>query len=103
MTRFAIHYGIHFLVPLVIALSLQKKWLRYYLIMLAAFVIDLDHLFATPIFDANRCSINTHVLHSYYAMVVYLILLIPKRTRWFGIGLIIHICADWIDCALLNL
>jgi hypothetical protein len=66
--------------------------------MIAASVIDLDHLLTNPIFDANRCSINFHPLHSYYAMIVYVILLVPKTTRLIGLGLCIHIIADYVDC-----
>ena len=69
--------------------------------MLSAFIIDLDHLLANPIFDPNRCSVNFHPLHSYYAIVIYLILLIPKKTRLFGLGLVAHIMADTADCLLM--
>ncbi len=69
--------------------------------MLSAFLIDLDHLLATPIFDANRCSINFHPLHSYYAIALYIILLIPKATRIIAIGLLAHIIADGADCLLI--
>jgi hypothetical protein len=69
--------------------------------MLTAFVIDLDHLLANPIFDSSRCSINFHPLHSYYAIALYIILLIPKYTRIFAIGLLSHIIADGADCLLI--
>ncbi|MEO1029964.1 DUF6122 family protein [Winogradskyella sp.] len=102
MLRFCIHYGLHFGLPLVIALLVfRKHWLKAYLIMLSAFIIDLDHLLARPIFDANRCSINFHPLHSYYAIAVYALLLIPKPTRIFAIGLLAHILADTSDCLLI--
>lgn len=102
MFKFFIHYGLHFGLPLAIALIFFKKiWLRAYLIMLSAFVIDLDHLLANPIFDPNRCSINFHPLHSYYAIVIYFILLIPKSTRIFALGLLAHIVADITDCLLI--
>ncbi len=64
-------------------------------------LIDLDHLLAIPIFDPNRCSINFHPLHSYIAILIYLFLIIPKRTRVVSLGLIIHIIADKIDCLLM--
>ena len=63
-------------------------------------LIDLDHLLANPIFDPNRCSINFHPLHSYIAIGFYFLLSIWKRTRVFGIGLLLHILADTIDCFL---
>lgn len=104
MLQQVIHYGIHFMLPLVIALIFFKQnWKKAYLIMLLAMVIDLDHLLADPIFDPNRCSIGFHPLHSYYAMVFFVILLIPKLTRVLGIGLIIHLLADGFDCWLMQL
>lgn len=103
MLKFIIHYGIHFGLPLAIALLCYKpRWPKVYLIMLCAFLIDLDHLLASPILDPNRCSINFHPLHSYYAIGIYLILLFPRKTRILGIGLIVHILADAADCALIN-
>ncbi|WP_298901629.1 DUF6122 family protein [uncultured Psychroserpens sp.] len=94
-----VHYGIHFLLPLVVALVyFRAQWKFAYFIMLCAFVIDLDHLLANPIFDPNRCSINFHPLHSYYAIGIYVLLSLFKITRLIGIGLIIHIIADQVDC-----
>jgi len=102
MLKFTIHYGLHFGLPLAIALIFyRKQWLKIYFIMLTAFVIDLDHLLANPIFDSNRCSINFHPLHSYYAIVVYFLLLLPKTTRVFAIGLLAHIASDSVDCLLI--
>ncbi|MCP4052024.1 MAG: hypothetical protein GY739_02975 [Mesoflavibacter sp.] len=96
-----IHYGIHFILPLVVAVFFYKKnWKRAYLIMICGMLIDLDHLLATPIFAPNRCSINFHPLHSYYAIAIYILLLIPKKTRLIGLGLVIHILADSVDCLL---
>ena len=94
-----IHYGTHFGLPLIIALFyFRKYWIKAYFIMILGMLIDLDHLLATPIFDSNRCSINFHPLHSYYAIAVYIILLFPKQTRLIGLGLVIHILADSMDC-----
>ena len=97
-----VHYGIHLLVPLAIALVFFKpKWKMVYLIMLSTMLIDLDHLLASPIFDPNRCSIGIHPLHSYIAIGVYVLLLFPKKTRVLGLGLCIHIIADQADCWLM--
>jgi len=97
-----IHYGIHFLVPLIVVLIFFKtNWKIAYLIMIATMLIDLDHLLAYPIFDANRCSINFHPLHSYIAIGLYALLLLPKKTRLLGLGLVIHIIADAVDCILM--
>jgi hypothetical protein len=98
-----LHYGIHFGLPLVVALLFFKaNWKMASLLMILGMLIDFDHLLATPIFDPNRCSINFHPLHSYYAMVVYVALAIFKRTRLIGLGLCIHIVADVVDCAMIN-
>ena len=95
------HYGIHFIIPLLIAiLFYKKKWMQVYFILIATMLIDLDHLLATPVFDPNRCSINFHPLHSYYAIACYFILLIPKKSRILAIGVLIHLIADSIDCYL---
>ena len=96
------HYGIHFLLPLVVALVFYKnQWKHAFLIMLAGILIDLDHLLATPIFDPNRCSIGFHPLHSYFAMTFYIFLLIPKKSRLVALGLVIHMIADLVDCAFM--
>lgn len=91
-----------FLIPLFVALIWYKsQWKIAFLIMISGMLIDLDHLLATPIFDPNRCSINFHLLHSYYAMIVYVLLLIPKKTRLIGLGLVIHIFSDVVDCSFM--
>lgn len=94
-----IHYGMHFLAPLAIAYIYNPKtWKKNYLILLATMLIDLDHLWANPIFDPNRCSINFHTFHTYYAAIVYAVLLIPKKTRIVAIGLLFHLLTDFLDC-----
>lgn len=102
MTQPIIHYGIHFILPLIVALLFFKSyWLKAYIIMVLGLLIDLDHLLAYPVFDSNRCSINFHPLHTYYAIGIYVILLFPKKTRVIGLGLIIHIIADSVDCFMM--
>lgn len=97
-----IHYGIHVFLPLAIALLFYRKhWFKAYVIMLLGFLIDIDHLLATPIFQADRCSINFHPLHSYYAIGIYVLLLIPHKTRLIALGLLAHIVADSADCMLI--
>ena len=93
------HYGIHFIVPVLVALVFFKSnWKWATVIMIITMLIDLDHLLATPVFDPNRCSINFHPLHSYYAIAIYFILSLIKKTRILGLGLLIHILADSVDC-----
>jgi hypothetical protein len=97
-----LHYGIHFLLPLAVALLFFKtQWKIAYLIMICGMLIDLDHILANPMFDSNRCSIQFHPLHTYYAIGVYFLLLIPKKTRLIGLGLVIHILADTVDCLMM--
>lgn len=61
-------------------------------------LVDVDHLFATPIFDPDRCSIGFHPLHSYWAIAVYVALLFFKKTRIIAVGLLFHMLTDYIDC-----
>jgi len=95
-----IHYFLHFGAPLVIALLFFKNnWKKTYLLLLLTMLVDIDHLWANPIFDPNRCSINFHFLHSYVAIGCYIILLFLKQPwRIFGIGLLFHMLTDFIDC-----
>jgi len=96
-----IHYGLHFVFPGIIAYFLFKsKWKKAWLIMIATMLVDLDHLLADPIFEADRCSINFHPLHTYYAMFIYVILLFFPKTRVIGIGLLFHMFTDRLDCWL---
>ncbi len=95
-----IHYSMHFLVPGLIAFLFFKDWKKAWLILTLTMLVDLDHLLATPIFDPERCSINFHPLHTYYAMVIYALGLTFKKTRIVCIGLLFHMLTDFIDCSL---
>ncbi|MGB3152664.1 MAG: DUF6122 family protein [Maribacter sp.] len=103
MIRFLLHYGIHFFAPILVALTFYyKDRLKVSLILLAGIVIDLDHFLANPIFDAARCSINFHPLHSYWAIACYALLLLIKPTRIWGLAFLIHILADYVDCLFIR-
>lgn len=68
-------------------------------------IVDVDHLLANPIYDPLRCSINFHPLHRFYAIVVYIVVSFvrkPLYIRYIGIGLIIHMALDSIDCQITN-
>ena len=94
-----IHYFLHLGFPLVIAfLFYNKNRIRSYLILVLTMLVDLDHLFATPLFDPCRCSIGFHPLHSYTAIIIYFVLLLHPKTRIIGIGLLLHMATDGIDC-----
>ncbi|WP_431161352.1 DUF6122 family protein [Flagellimonas beolgyonensis] len=102
MLRHLLHYGIHFLVPIVIAFYFfRNDWRKVALILLAGILIDLDHLFATPLFDPDRCSIGYHPLHTYWAIMAYALLPFFKPTRILGLALLLHIFADLLDCLLM--
>lgn len=96
------HYGCHFILPLVVAvLFFKSNWKIAYFTMLAGLLIDVDHLLASPIFDPNRCSIGYHPLHSSFAILFYIFLCFPKKSRIVGLGLVIHIISDAVDCAFM--
>lgn len=99
----ALHYFLHFGLPLAIAFFFfRSRWKLTYLIFLATMLVDLDHLWATPIFQADRCSIGFHPLHSYMAIGVYFLLLFFKNPfRLIGIGLLLHMATDFLDCILI--
>jgi hypothetical protein len=98
-----IHYFLHFGFPFFIAYGFFKKdWKKVYLILIATMLVDLDHLVASPIFQVNRCSINFHPLHTYYAMILYVILLFFRKPfHIIGIGLLFHMLTDFIDCMMM--
>lgn len=102
MDRILIHYGLHFLAPVIIGYIFYKEHrTAAILILLGGILIDADHLLATPVFDPGRCSIGFHPLHSYGAIALYLLLFTIRKTRIFGLALMIHILADLADCWLL--
>lgn len=98
-----LHYFLHFGFPFIIAFGFfRKDWKKVYLILIATMLVDIDHLLAEPIFESNRCSINFHPLHTYYAMIVYVALLFFRRPfNIIGIGLLFHMFTDFIDCLIL--
>ena len=107
--RAIVHLLLHIAVPGLVAWlffrdPLQTRVLqirmfaRAWLWLLLGWVIDLDHLLADPIYAPDRCSIGFHPLHTAPAILVYGALTIPRPTRLFGIGLLIHIALDLSDC-----
>ena len=99
MERTILHLILHFFVPFVVAKSVwREKWIRPFLIMVFTIAVDLDHLLAEPIFDPNRCSIGTHPLHSWSAILVYLACLLSPYLRIAALGLLIHMALDGTYC-----
>ena len=101
---FILHYALHFIAPFFIAwVFFRKNWLKVYLIFIATMLVNIDHLWASPVYQVDRCSIGFHVLHSYYAIPVYGILLFFRKPfNIIGLGLSFHMLTDWIDCLLMK-
>ncbi len=95
-----IHYFLHFGFPFVIAfLFFRNEWLSVAFILLLTLLVDLDHLLATPVFQANRCGLGLHYLHTYIAIVLYVVMLFLRRPfNIIGMGLMLHMFTDLIDC-----
>jgi hypothetical protein len=95
----AFHIALHILIPGLIAILIFKdRWKQAWLIMALTMIVDLDHLLANPIYDPNRCSINFHPLHSYPAILLYIILAAFPKSRLIGLGLLLHMGIDLTDC-----
>ncbi|PKH52650.1 hypothetical protein CXF68_18940 [Tenacibaculum sp. Bg11-29] len=95
-----IHYFLHFGFPFIIAyFFFRKNYKKVYLILVTTMLVDLDHLLSSPIFQANRCSFGFHLLHTYYAIAIYILLLFFKKPyNIIGLGLLLHMLTDLIDC-----
>ena len=121
-----IHILLHVAVPVGAALLFYRtQWRRAAAIMLATMIVDVDHLLADPIYDPDRCSIGFHPLHTVPAVGAYVALFAaPLAVRWMpnrsvdddaprasislsraarilhlaGLGLLIHMALDGIDC-----
>ena len=97
------HLVLHFVVPaLITGLFYRKIWKVAYLVMIVTMLVDIDHLFANPIYDPNRCSIGFHPLHQLWFIALYIALCFVPKTRLVGIGLSIHMALDAIDCQVTN-
>ena len=93
------HLALHFIAPLIIAfLFFKENWKISYLTMLGTMLVDLDHILATPIYDANRCSIGFHPLHQSWLIGIYLAMIFFSKTRLIGVGLTIHMVLDALNC-----
>ena len=100
MLRPVIHIALHFLAPAVVArIVYAERWFYTWLVMMATMLVDLDHLLADPLYDPDRCSMGFHPLHTWPAVVVYIGMLAMPKLRLVGIGLLIHMLLDTLDCA----
>ncbi len=87
--------------------------------MLGTMLVDLDHLLADPIYDAQRCSIGFHPLHGMGPIAVYVVIAFVAgsgyrmsltrgsdvgsawRVLFFlAAGLLIHMALDGLDCVI---
>ncbi|MFD2247726.1 DUF6122 family protein [Pontibacter ruber] len=97
--RFILHLVLHVAVPLFVAFAFyHRQFKKAFLLLLAGFLIDVDHLLANPIVNPDRCSVGYHFLHSYWLIALYGLLAIYPKTRLIGLGLVIHIVLDGTEC-----
>ncbi len=85
---------------IVVMLFFREEWKYAFLIMISTMLVDLDHLFANPIYDPARCSIGFHPLHGFIPIGIYVLLSFYPKTKYVGIGLVVHMILDSIDCQL---
>ena len=98
-TRAILHLLLHAAVPALLAwLFWRERFGRAWALLMLGWIIDVDHLLADPVYAPGRCSIGFHPLHTLPAIAVYAGLTAPRRTRLLGIGLLVHIALDAIDC-----
>ncbi len=94
-----VHLILHFLIPAVVAwVFFRKEYKKAFIIMIATMLVDIDHIVADPLYDPLRCSIGYHPFHVYYLQPLYLALSVYKPTRLVGLGLVIHMVLDGLDC-----
>lgn len=68
--------------------------------MMLAMLIDIDHLWAQPIYDPSRCSVGFHTFHTWPFILLYIVLTFWPKTRLIGWGLVLHLLTDTVDCML---
>lgn len=112
-----LHIVLHVIVPFLIALIFYRsRWKWTFFLLLSTMLVDVDHLLADPVYDPNRCSINFHPFHTTDAILLYVIIYLTpfffisresRQKSWvkildafqlIGLGLIIHMSLDWLDC-----
>ena len=99
MIRPVLHLLLHIIVPAAIAAKFYPdRWKNAWVILVSTMLVDLDHLLAEAVYDPSRCSIGFHPLHTYPAIGLYMVLAVIPKTRLVGLGLVIHMALDMIDC-----
>lgn len=113
-----VHLLLHLVVPAAVAFILWRpSAVRAAVFMIATMAVDLDHLLASPVYDADRCSIGFHPLHTApailgYGLVFAGVLFFYGKLKasgrggaarvvcWCAAGLLIHMALDGIDCVM---
>jgi len=99
MIRPIAHLLLHIIVPGAVARwFFSERWKKAWFMMMLTMLVDLDHLAADPIYDPGRCGIGFHPLHTYAALIIYTVLGAIPKTRLVGLGLLIHMTLDGLDC-----
>ncbi len=73
-----------------------------YLVITFTMLVDIDHFMSNPVYDPGRCSIGFHPLHGVFPIALYVLLCFIPKSRYIGIGLVIHMLLDSLDCQLTN-
>lgn len=97
--REIVHYFLHLVFPFLAKIFWKDQWKKAYLILLSTMLVDLDHLFADPLFDPNRNSIGFHPLHTYPMIGLYFLGVIFLKGNWkiIAAGLLFHMFTDFQD------
>jgi hypothetical protein len=97
--RPVLHIVLHLVVPGIAArLCWARRPLRAWSVMIATMLVDLDHLLAETVYDPARCSLGFHPLHTWPALALYLAATAWRPSRLIGVGLVLHMALDGIDC-----
>lgn len=98
--KLIVHYFLHLVFPLVLAwIFFRSDWKKAYFLMLLTMLVDMDHLLASPIFDAHRVSIGFHPLHRYPMIALYGlgVIFLKGNFKIISFGLLFHMVVDFQD------
>jgi hypothetical protein len=99
-----LHIALHLIIPALVAICFfPENKLTVFGILALTMLVDLDHLLAEPIYDPGRCSIGFHPLHGYIPIGFYGLMLLHKKSRVIGLGLMIHMLLDVSDCFVMGI
>ena len=67
-------------------------------------LVDIDYLWASPIYDPKSYSIRFHIFHTNIAIGFYALLVFFFNNPFdlIGIGLLFHMLTDALDCNLIK-